>query len=83
MNGIDPKLDCILVILLSTHSPTGLTFQRKDSITECIFLTHKQSKKLKMYIVKISELIINGRLSLCQLAGTDCCTLLYAGLWPT
>ena len=45
MNGIDPKLDCILVILPSTHSPTGLIMQREDSIMEWIFLAHKQSKK--------------------------------------
>ena len=58
MDRIDPKLDCILVLLPSTHSPTGLIMQREDSIMEWIFLAHKQSKKLKTYIEKKSKLII-------------------------
>lgn len=37
MDGIDSKLDCILVILSSTHSPTGLIMQRQDSIMEWNF----------------------------------------------
>ena len=45
--------------------------QREDSIMEWIFLAHKQSKKVKTYIEKISELIIKGRIRLCQLLGTD------------
>ena len=68
---VDAKLDCILVILPPTHSPPGLTMQREDSIIEWIFLAHKQSQKLKTYIEKISELIIKGRIRLCQLPGTD------------
>lgn len=35
------------------------------------FLVHKHSKKLKAYIEKISELIMKGRIRLCQLSGTD------------
>jgi hypothetical protein len=34
VGGIDPKLDCILVILRSTHSPTGLTMGKEDSIMQ-------------------------------------------------
>jgi hypothetical protein len=30
VDQIDPKSDCILVILPSTHSPTGLIMQRED-----------------------------------------------------
>jgi hypothetical protein len=71
VDRIDPKLDCILVILFSTHSPTAIIMQREDSIMEWIFLAHKQSKKVKTYIEKISELIIKGRIRLCQLLGTD------------
>ena len=58
MDRIDPKLDCILVLLPSTHSPTGLIMQREDSIMEWIFLAHKQNKKLKTYVEKKSKLII-------------------------
>lgn len=39
VDGIDSKLDCILVILSSTHSPTGLIMQRQDSIMEWIFFS--------------------------------------------
>ena len=62
MYCFDPKLDCILVILPSTHSPPGLIMQREDSIMEWTFLAHKQSKKLKAYIEKISELIIKSKI---------------------
>lgn len=58
MNLIDPKLDFILVILPSIHSPTGLTMQREDTILEWIFLAQKQSQNLKTYIKKVSGLII-------------------------
>ena len=34
-------------------------------------LPHKPSKKLKTYVEKASELIIKGKLRLCQLAGID------------
>ena len=34
-------------------------------------LPHKPSKKLKTYVEKVSELIIKGKLRLCQLAGID------------
>ena len=44
---IKPKMACILVILPSTYSPTGILLQREDYILEWIFLAHKQSKKLK------------------------------------
>lgn len=33
VDQIDPKLDCILEILPSTHSPTGLIMQREHRIT--------------------------------------------------
>lgn len=61
MGGIDPKLDCILVILPSTHSPTGIIMQRKDNAMEWIFLACKQSTELKMYVEK-TDLIIKGRI---------------------
>ncbi|KAL6093193.1 hypothetical protein STEG23_016117 [Scotinomys teguina] len=67
----DPKLDCILVILPSRHSPTGILMQREDIILEWIFLPNKQSKKLKTYEEKISDLILKGKLRLRQLAGID------------
>ncbi|KAL6087981.1 hypothetical protein STEG23_022841, partial [Scotinomys teguina] len=68
---VDPKLDCILVILPSRHSPTGILMQREDIILEWIFLPNKQSKKLKIYVEKISDLILKGKLRLRQLAGID------------
>lgn len=49
MDRIDPKLDCIFVILPQSHS-TGLIMQREDSILEWNFLAQKQSKNLKTYI---------------------------------
>lgn len=71
LDRIDPKMACILVILPSTHSPTGILMQREDYILEWIFLAHKQSKKLKTYIEKVSELILKGKLRLRQLVGMD------------
>jgi len=50
LDRIYRKMACILVILSSTHSPTGILMQREDYILEWIFLAHKQSKKLKTYI---------------------------------
>ena len=64
LDRIDPKMACILVILPSTHSPTGILMQREDYILEWIFLAHKQSKKLKTYIEKVSELILKGKMRL-------------------
>ncbi|KAL6061548.1 hypothetical protein STEG23_000991, partial [Scotinomys teguina] len=71
VDRVDPKLDCILVILPSRHSPTGILMQREDIILEWIFLPNKQSKKLKTYVEKISDLILKGKLRLHQLAGID------------
>ncbi|KAL6048456.1 hypothetical protein STEG23_026502, partial [Scotinomys teguina] len=71
VDQVDPKLDCILVILPSRHSPTGILMQREDIILEWIFLPNKQSKKLKTYVEKISDLILKGKLRLHQLAGID------------
>ncbi|KAL6035037.1 hypothetical protein STEG23_037457 [Scotinomys teguina] len=71
VDRMDPKLDCILVILPSRHSPTGILMQREDIILEWIFLPNKQSKKLKTYVEKISDLILKGKLRLRQLAGID------------
>ncbi|KAL6070006.1 hypothetical protein STEG23_001515, partial [Scotinomys teguina] len=53
------------------HSPTGILMQREDIILEWIFLPNKQSKKLKTYVEKISDLILKGKLRLRQLAGID------------
>ena len=44
---------------------------REGSSVEWIFLAHKQSENSITYIEKISELIIKGRIRLCQLPGTD------------
>ena len=52
---------CILVILPSTHSPTGMLMQMEDYILEWIFLAHKQGKKLKAYIEMVSELLLKKR----------------------
>ncbi|KAL6032047.1 hypothetical protein STEG23_025200 [Scotinomys teguina] len=71
VDRVDPKLDCILVILPSRHSPTGILMQRKDIILEWIVLPNKQSKNLKTYVEKISDLILKGKLRLRQLAGID------------
>lgn len=49
VNLIDTKMDFILVILPSIHSPAGLIMQREDSILEWIFLAQRQSKNLKTY----------------------------------
>ncbi|KAL6077538.1 hypothetical protein STEG23_006736 [Scotinomys teguina] len=45
--------------------------EREDIILEWIFLPNKQSKKLKTYVEKISDLILKGKLRLRQLAGID------------
>jgi hypothetical protein len=70
VDRINPKLDNKLLILPSTSSPVGLIMQREDSIMEWIFLAHKQGKKLKTYIEKISELIIRSRIRFHQMSGT-------------
>jgi hypothetical protein len=67
LDHIDPKMVRILVILPFTHSPTGNLMQREDYILEWIFLAHNQSKKLKTYIEKVSELILKGQMRLRQL----------------
>ena len=71
VDRVDRNLSCILVILPSRISPTGILMQREDIILEWIFIPHKPSKKLKTYVEKISELIIIGKLRLPQLAGID------------
>ncbi|ERE72636.1 HERV-K-5q33.3 provirus ancestral Pol protein [Cricetulus griseus] len=45
--------------------------QREDIILEWIFLPHKQNKKLKTHIEKISDFILKGKLRLRQLTGKD------------
>ena len=45
--------------------------QMEDYILEWIFLAHKQSKKLKTYIEKDSELILKGKMRLRQLVRMD------------
>ncbi|KAL6062608.1 hypothetical protein STEG23_004222, partial [Scotinomys teguina] len=57
VDRVNPELKCILVILPSRHSPTGILMQREDIILEWIFLPCKSNKKLKTYIEKISDLI--------------------------
>ncbi|KAL6088155.1 hypothetical protein STEG23_004627, partial [Scotinomys teguina] len=71
VDRVNPELKCILVILPSRHSPTGILMQREDVILEWIFLPRKPNKKLKTYIEKISDLIHKGKLRLRQLTGMD------------
>ncbi|KAL6072225.1 hypothetical protein STEG23_038050 [Scotinomys teguina] len=54
---VNPDLKCILVILPSRHSTTGILMQSEDVILEWIFLPCKPNKKLKTYIEKMSDLI--------------------------
>ncbi|KAL6089803.1 hypothetical protein STEG23_025751 [Scotinomys teguina] len=61
VDHVNPELKCILVILPSRHSPTGILMQREDVILEWIFLPRKPNKKLKTYIEKISDLIHKGQ----------------------
>ncbi|KAL6066208.1 hypothetical protein STEG23_016757 [Scotinomys teguina] len=60
VDRVNPELKCILVILPSRHSPTGILMQREDVILEWIFLPCKPNKKLKTYTEKISDLIHKG-----------------------
>lgn len=71
MHYLDPKLDHIVFILPSMHSPTRILIQREDNNLGCIFLPHKQSKILKTYVETISELILKEKLRLCQLTRID------------
>ncbi|KAL6031936.1 hypothetical protein STEG23_004786 [Scotinomys teguina] len=71
VDRVNPELKCILVILPSRHSPTGILMQREDVILEWLFLPRKPNKKLKTYIEKISDLIHKGKLRLRQLTGMD------------
>ncbi|KAL6037597.1 hypothetical protein STEG23_004916 [Scotinomys teguina] len=71
VDRVNSELKCILVILPSRHSPTGILMQREDVILEWIFLPYKPNKKLKTYIEKISDLIHKGKLRLRQLTGMD------------
>ncbi|KAL6040018.1 hypothetical protein STEG23_015584 [Scotinomys teguina] len=57
VDHVNTELKCILVILPSRHSPTGILMQREDVKLEWIFLPRKPNKKLKTYIEKISDLI--------------------------
>ena len=47
VDRVNPKLSCILVVLPSRISPTGILMQRDDIILEWIFLPHKPSKNFK------------------------------------
>lgn len=53
VDQVDPKLNCILVILLSRQSSSGILVQREDIILEWIFPPQKQNKRLKTYVKKI------------------------------
>ena len=44
---------------------------REDSTLEWIFLPYQQSRKLKAYVEKVSELIQKAKTGLHQLAGID------------
>ena len=39
LDCIDPKMSCILVILPSTQSPSGILMQRKDCVLEWVFFS--------------------------------------------
>jgi hypothetical protein len=39
LDCIDPKMAYILVILPSTHSPSGILMQRKDCVLEWVFFS--------------------------------------------
>jgi hypothetical protein len=41
VDHIGRKPDCILVILSSIHSPTGLIMQREGSILEWVYVAYK------------------------------------------
>ncbi|ERE67035.1 HERV-K-3q27.3 provirus ancestral Pol protein [Cricetulus griseus] len=71
VDRINLDLDCILVILPSKEYPSGILVQKEDTILGWIFLPHKQNKKLKTYIEKISDLILKGKLRLHRLTGKD------------
>jgi hypothetical protein len=60
-----------LVILPSTHSPTGLITQREDSIMGWILLAHNMKKCKDLHEIFFSDLIIKGRINWCQWTGTD------------
>lgn len=53
VDQVTPKLNCILVILLSRQSSSGILVQREDIILESIFPQQKQNKRLKTYVKKI------------------------------
>ena len=78
------------VSLPSIHFPTGILKQKEDYVLECIFLAHKQSKKLKTYIEKVSEWILKGKLKLQLLVRMDPLEIVVlftntemASLWAT
>ena len=50
LDHIDPKMACILVILPSTHSPTGILMQREDYFLEWIY-KHKLIMTLLMALL--------------------------------
>lgn len=55
----------ILMIPSSTHSPTGILMLRECNILSWVFLTDRQSKKLKNYVENICEWILKGKLGFC------------------
>lgn len=69
MGQVNLNLNDILGIFSFKISATGILMQRKCIILEYIFLPHKLNKKFKMYVEKVSKIIILGKLKLIQLAG--------------
>ena len=65
MDHVDLNLNCILVMLPSKFSPTGILMQREDIILEWIFLPHKT------HVEKVAEVILKGKLRHDQLARID------------
>lgn len=67
---IDPKLDWILVILPSINPSTGCIIQRMEYYG-IDFLSIWTKKKLKTYLLKVSDCFIKGRIRICHLSGMD------------
>lgn len=61
VDSLDLELDGSLVISHSTHSPTGILMQKDDNILKWLFY-HTNSKKLKTYVEKFSELVLKGKM---------------------
>lgn len=77
LDHVNLNINCILVILHSKYTPIEILLQSEYITLELIFFltTKKQVKcfffKCSTYVEMISDLIIKGKLRLCQLPGID------------